>query len=87
MSAAGCGCERNRVESFNVQAPRQGLARVTRCMECGAQDTEWVRNPDPVAPHRAYRPEPFDADGRHRNSWTWHTIEERASRVSMGRRP
>ncbi len=43
----GCSCDLPRVETYDVEAPRNGLARITRCIECGAHERAWLRPMDP----------------------------------------
>lgn len=50
-----CSCTTPRLEEHQAVAPRDGLALVRRCVECGAQSRLWLHEPNPVAPPPAER--------------------------------
>ncbi len=45
MSTGIC-CQAPRPEFYELEAPRNGMARIDRCLECGAHKRTWVRRPD-----------------------------------------
>ncbi len=53
----GCSCEIPRPETYDVEAPRGGLARIVRCIDCGAQEVSWLRPIEPM-PAEAYTATP-----------------------------
>jgi len=51
-------CQRQRIEVEDLPTLRQGQARITRCVDCGGSDLQWLVLPQPKheVPEELMRP-------------------------------
>jgi hypothetical protein len=65
-------CASPRVESYELAAPRGGLAKVIRCMGCGAHGRDWVAEPKPPPPPQGSTPADVHWRGLSPSYWPGH---------------